>query len=274
MMDDSTLHPLRDRTTATTTNLRVSVIIPAHNEEQTLSTLIPALTKKSQSHFDMTIMVVDDHSTDDTAKVASSLGAQVAKMPKHYAQGKGEAISFGIHQAPAADIYVTCDADLRSFTVEDLVTLVNPLVERPELIMSRAAYRYQSSDGSSDSTQRVTRLMAKPLLAIFFPELSHLRSPLAGEIAFRSVVIENVRLLSGYSIDVGLLIDAFSVFGIDAIEEIEIGHKVHRHHSLEFLTQQAREVATAILFKADKLTLKEIEETRHFPFELPSIELT
>ncbi len=268
-MSDSTSYLHANPGTETGLSPKVSVIIPAHNEELGLLRLIPALMENIPS-LEMTITVVDDHSTDNTAKVADSLGAQVAKVPEEHAQGKGEAIFFGINQAPAADIYVTCDADLRSFTIEDLVMLVNPLIARPELIMSRAGYSYQSSDGTSDSTQRVTRLMAIPLLAIFFPELTRFSSPLAGEIAFRSILIEKVRLLSGFSIDVGLLIDTLLAFGIDSILEIDLGIKAHRHHALEFLTQQAREVATAILLKANKLTLKEIEETRTFPFELPS----
>ena len=248
---------------------KVSVIIPAHNEEQTLTRLIPALEQKVSRSFDITITVVDDHSTDNTSKVADGLGTNVVKVPEGHPKGKGEAIFIGICSSPDADIYVTCDADLTTFTIDHLVQLVAPLTQSNELVMSRAGYSYQTFDRDLESTQRVTRLMARPLLDIFFPALAHLRSPLAGEIAFRSVLLERVRLLSGYSVDVGLLIDTFLTFGRDSILEIDLGPKHHRHHSLELLTNQAKEVATAILLKAQKLSLKDIEALRESPFELP-----
>ena len=61
-------------------NVKISVIIPARNEEQNLPRLLQSLRSGSLQPYE--ILVVDDHSTDGTAQVAASLGAQILANPE------------------------------------------------------------------------------------------------------------------------------------------------------------------------------------------------
>ena len=58
---------------------RVSVLIPARNEERTLPNLLPALRR--QSFQPLKVIVIDDHSSDRTAAIASQAGVRVMAPP-------------------------------------------------------------------------------------------------------------------------------------------------------------------------------------------------
>jgi glucosyl-3-phosphoglycerate synthase len=63
----------------------------------------------------------------------------------------------------------------------------------------------------------VTELMARPLLAAFYPELGDIRQPLAGEFAARRDLLEQMAFCTGYAVEIGLLLDVYSAIGINAI---------------------------------------------------------
>jgi glycosyltransferase involved in cell wall biosynthesis len=83
----------------------LSIIIPAKNESQGLSLILPEIKRL---YPQAEIIVVDDASTDNTASVASSLGASVVTHP--YSKGNGAAIKTGLRQA-SGDVIVCMDAD-------------------------------------------------------------------------------------------------------------------------------------------------------------------
>lgn len=85
--------------------MRVSVVLPAKNEEEGLSRTLPALRALWP---DAEIVVSDDGSTDTTAKVAAAYGARVAGAP--YSMGNGAAIKRGA-RAATGDVLVFMDAD-------------------------------------------------------------------------------------------------------------------------------------------------------------------
>jgi glycosyltransferase involved in cell wall biosynthesis len=83
---------------------RVSIVIPAHNEEVVIGAVLDELHK---SHY-YEIIVVDDGSTDKTIEVAERHGARVVRHP--YNIGNGAAVKTGI-RAASGDIIVLMDAD-------------------------------------------------------------------------------------------------------------------------------------------------------------------
>ncbi|MHA7832988.1 MAG: glycosyltransferase family 2 protein [Algiphilus sp.] len=84
---------------------RVSVVIPAKNEALGLQSLLPALRAQLPN---AQILVVDDGSTDDTARIAREEGADVIRHP--YSKGNGAAIKTGARSAKG-NLLVFMDAD-------------------------------------------------------------------------------------------------------------------------------------------------------------------
>jgi glycosyltransferase involved in cell wall biosynthesis len=111
-----------DRTNGTAAPLggskRVSVIIPARNEEETLPLVLEDLygSIAELPNVDFEVIVVDDRSTDRTAAIAESFGARVVHTAG--ASGKGLALRRGFAEA-TGDILVMMDADY-SHRPEDL----------------------------------------------------------------------------------------------------------------------------------------------------------
>ena len=109
-------------------NIKLVVIIPALNEEATISEVIDRIPGSIDSFQDVEIIVVDDGSTDDTATLATQAGATVIRHPTN--QGVGAAFHSGLQAAlqAGADVIVNMDAD-GQFQPEDIPKLIRPIIE-------------------------------------------------------------------------------------------------------------------------------------------------
>ena len=98
---------------------RISVIIPAYNEESSIGLVLDALPQEKIHE----IIVVDNCSTDATARVAQEHGAHVVKEPR---KGYGSACLKGINELDDPDIVVFIDGDFSDFP-EEIVLLIGPI---------------------------------------------------------------------------------------------------------------------------------------------------
>jgi hypothetical protein len=94
---------------------------------------------------------------------------------------------------------------------------------------------------------RVTELTARPLINLFYPELSGLVQPLAGEMAGRREVLEAVPFFTGYGVETGLLIDILEQFGLWAIGQTDLQERVHRNQSLLSLSKMAFAIVQVVV---------------------------
>ncbi|TAN31330.1 MAG: glycosyltransferase [Actinomycetota bacterium] len=234
----------------------ITVIIPARNEQHTIGTVVSRLIDRyaTNSKCPAKIVVVDDHSTDDTALLAAESGATVlSRLGEDEPTGKAETIYEGIRQFPS-DIYALFDADVPNFD-PGWLELLCLVLEDDKHILAKGAYRRPVHNMSSNHERflqggRVTELVARPLLSLCFPELARFGQPLSGEVAFRSELAQNSPFSIGYGFDVALLIDSYLCYGIEAIEEVDLGERSHNHQDLSALSYQASQVALTILLKA------------------------
>lgn len=240
----------------------VSVCLPARNEAATLAAIIDIVTGElmagsgpdgSGPALVDELVVLDDGSTDATAAVAGAHGARVVAVDKILPElgagrGKGNVLWRSLAVA-TGDLIVWCDADVTSFRADYVTGLLAPLLDDPAIGFVKGFYDRPTA-ASGHGGGRVTELVARPLLSRFFPGLATLRQPLAGEMAGRRSVLEAVPFVQGYGVETGLVIDIANRFGFDAVVQVDLGVRRHRHQPLEALAVQATEVLQVVLDRA------------------------
>jgi glycosyltransferase involved in cell wall biosynthesis len=201
--------------------MKLFVVFPARNESKTISQCIETAKK---SKYEPEVLVVDGFSSDTTKKEAMNAGAIVIDQSEGVYPGKGRALKDGIREAirKGADYILFLDADIVNLTPGWVNQLAEPVIEK-EYDMSRGYYRRAEYDGA------VTKLVAKPLSWVFFPEISHFEQPLSGEICATAALLKDLIKSrdwpDGWGIDIWLLVEA--AMKDYQIVEVYLGTKVH-----------------------------------------------
>jgi glucosyl-3-phosphoglycerate synthase len=231
--------------------LRVSVVIPARDEEATVGHVAGTLRRRLLDRIGLVdeVLVVDADSTDATGEVAREAGARVVRQSEVLpeagtAPGKGEALWKGL-AAAAGDLLVFVDADLHDVDPRFVVGLLGPLLTDPSVGFTKATYdRPMRLDGELHAAGggRVTELLARPLLATFWPELAWLAQPLSGEYAGRRELLESLPFVRGYGVELAMLVDLADRVGVEVIAQVDLGQRVHDHQSLAALSRMASEI--------------------------------
>lgn len=230
----------------------VSVAIPARDEQATIADVVGLVVDGLVRRHGLVdeVVVVDHRSSDDTARLARRAGAVVQSaddlLAEHgVALGKGDVLWRSL-VATQGDLVVWLDADLRSFGPHYVSGLLGPLLHDPDVALVRATYE-RAYAGVSGEGGRVTELLARPVISMLFPELSHIRQPLGGEYAVRRDVAESVSFEPDYGVEMGLLLDVAAKYGVDSIAQVDLGERIHRNRPLAALREQSRQVLRAVL---------------------------
>ena len=232
----------------------VSVCLPARNEEPTVGTVVASIRSQLIESVALVdeIVVVDDHSTDQTAARARAAGARVVDastvLTDHGSgHGKGEALWKSLHES-TGNVVVWVDADIVDFDPAFVVGLLGPLLTDDGIDFVKGHYHRPEYDGVGGG--RVTELLARPLLSQFFHDLAEVAQPLSGEYAGRRSLLERLPFMAGYGVDVALLIDAAREVGVGRLAQVDLGVRHHRNRSLDELGPMALAVSQAILDRA------------------------
>jgi glucosyl-3-phosphoglycerate synthase len=235
------------------TGQSVSVVLPALNEEETVGDIVAAIRRDLMGQTPLVdeIVVVDSGSTDRTSEVAAAAGARVVHrdsiLPRIPAvPGKGEVLWRSL-LVTSGDIICFVDADLREFSSDFVLGIVGPLLTEPDVHLVKAMYDrpLTVSDGSASGTTaagqggRVTELMARPLLNMHWPQLAGFVQPLGGEYAARRSLLEQLPFPVGYGVELGMLVDALHLVGLDALAQVDVGVRKHRHQDGQALGRMA-----------------------------------
>ncbi|HZD41295.1 MAG TPA: glucosyl-3-phosphoglycerate synthase, partial [Terriglobales bacterium] len=236
--------------------ISISLGLPALNEAETVGNIIGIVKKKLFDEAPLLdeIVLIDSGSTDDTVKIAEDLGIPVYVhqeiLPNHGSRrGKGEALWKSLHVLKG-DIIAWVDTDIRNFYPGFVYGLLGPLLREPTIQYVKGFYRRPIKvEGKlvSEGGGRVTELTIRPLFNLFYPELSGMIQPLAGEYAGRRTALERVPFFTGYGVETGLLIDLFDELGLRAIAQVDLEERIHRNQTLSALSQMAFAIIQVVM---------------------------
>ncbi|GGK19503.1 glucosyl-3-phosphoglycerate synthase [Pilimelia terevasa] len=233
----------------------VSVVLPARNEQDTVGAIVATVRRQLLDRHGLVdeILVVDSRSTDATARVAAAAGATVVSQDEATRglprlDGKGDALWAGLARS-RGDLVVFLDADLREFDAAYVTGLLGPLLADPAVAYVKGFYHRPlrlAGGAEPDGGGRVTELVARPLLNMFWPELSRVVQPLSGEYAGRRAVLERLPFASGYAVETALLIDLVALVGLDALAQVDLGERHHRHQDNQALGRMSAQILHAV----------------------------
>jgi len=241
--------------------LTVSLALPALNEEETVGRVIRRLKKSLMRDIPLLdeMVLIDSNSGDRTREIARAEGIPVfihqellPGLPAR--EGKGEALWKSL-LVTRGDILIWIDTDIVNIHPRFVYGILGPLIQNPGIQFVKGYYRRPLKVGKkiqAGGGGRVTELVARPLINLFYPELSGIIQPLSGEYGARRTFLESVPFFSSYGVETGLLIDAYERHGLSAIAQVDLLERVHHNQPLEALSKMSFIILQAFLRKLEK----------------------
>jgi glucosyl-3-phosphoglycerate synthase len=231
----------------------VSVCLPARECAASVGAIVTALLDLRECGAIDEVVVLDAASEDGTAELAERAGARVlqeGELMVSYGPvlGKGDAMWRAL-SALEGQLVCFLDGDTESFSAHFAAGLLGPLVCEPGVSFVKGHYRRPFAHGGVEDGEgggRVNHLMARPALALFYPELAGVRQPLAGEVAARRELLESLPFATGYGVETAMLIDAWRKLGLDGIAQVDLDEHRNPHQSLAALSPMAGTVLATI----------------------------
>jgi glycosyltransferase involved in cell wall biosynthesis/nucleotide-binding universal stress UspA family protein len=244
-----------------TQGVTISLALPALNEEATvgkvITTLKHALMEKAPLLDE--IVLIDSNSTDRTREIAAELGVPVfihqELLPQLGARrGKGEALWKSL-LVTRGDIIVWIDTDIVNIHPRFVYGVLGPMLVDPRIQFVKGFYRRPLKVGDklqAGGGGRVTELTARPLLNLFYPELSGVIQPLSGEYGGRRSALEQLPFYSGYGVETGLLIGLYEQFGLSSIAQVDLLERIHHNQPLEALSKMSFAILQTVVRKLEQ----------------------
>ena len=246
----------------------ISLVIPTLNEESTIEYIIRKIFNELNKDFQIIdeLIIIDGNSTDNTINILNELRKEYKLLDvvfekdilKNYKckKGKGNQLWKGLYYSKG-DIVIYCDSDIKNFDIRMIYGLIGPLIttnlkfikgfyERPLILNNQA----QSNEGG-----RVTELCARPIINMFYPELSGFIQPLGGEYGGYRDILENVEYMTGYGVEVNILIEIYNKYGINIMGQVDLLKREHRHQNTNALSKMSFIIMNTILRKNKDLNL-------------------
>lgn len=241
-------------------NLTISLALPALNEAKTVGNVIQAIKTPLMDQAPVLdeIILIDSNSTDETRSIAEAMGIPVYihqdTLQQYGARrGKGEALWKSLYLT-RGDIILWIDTDIVNIHPRFIYGLIGPLLENPAVQFVKGFYRRPIKVGDqiqAGGGGRVTELTARPLLNLFFPELSGVIQPLSGEYGGRRALLERLPFASGYGVETGLLIDTLKTAGLSAIAQVDLKERIHHNQPIEALSKMSFAIIQTVMGKLE-----------------------
>ncbi len=239
----------------------ISLVLPTLNEEETIGPIVRKAIREMVGRVPLLdeILVIDSASTDRTREIAEAEGARVVQHPDVLARygsfrGKGEALWKSLYET-SGDIVVWADTDVKNWHPRMAYGTLGPLLHEPRLQYVKGYYQrpiVQEGILKEGGGGRVTELVARPLINLFYPELSGMIQPLSGEYAGRRSLLETIPFFTGYAVEIGHLIDTTERLGIEGLGQVDLERRVHRNQELEGLSRMSFVILQAVMKRLEE----------------------
>ena len=216
--------------------MRIALLIPALNEENAIARTAAVAREAIDTGLVTSATVLDGGSTDRTADIARASGIDVLHVPSlmpHLGEvlGKGDSLYRGVHSVDA-DWYVFLDADIGNIAVSHIAALVAPIATAAEsgVVFVKGGFVRVDENGTPRPVPggRVTEEVARPFLRTVSTELAALSQPLSGQVAINGEVARSLGFVTGYGVEIAMLIDVWSRSGMRGIVEADMRHIQNR----------------------------------------------
>ena len=241
--------------------LTISLVLPTLDEEETIGPIVRKAMREMVGRVPLLdeVLVIDSASTDRTREIAESEGARVVQHPDVLTRygsfrGKGEALWKSLYET-SGDIVVWADTDVRNWHPRMVYGTLGPLLHEPRLQYVKGYYQRPIVEGGvlkEGGGGRVTELVARPLINLFYPELSGMIQPLSGEYAGRRSLLESIPFFTGYAVEIGHLIDTTERLGIEGLGQVDLERRIHRNQELEGLWRMSFVILQAVMKRLEE----------------------
>ena len=242
-------------------DLSISLVLPTLNEAATIGPIVGRALQELMERVPLLdeVLVIDSASDDRTREIAAAEGARVVvhqEVLPRYGQfrGKGEALWKSVYES-TGDLIAWADTDVRNWHPRLVYGTLGPLLAESRIQYVKGYYqRPIVEDGvlREGGGGRVTELVARPLINLFFPELSGLIQPLAGEYAGRRSLLEAIPFFTGYAVEIGHLIDVAERVGLEGLGQVDLERRQHRNQELEGLSKMSFVILQAVMKRLEE----------------------
>lgn len=240
---------------------RISVCIPTLNEAETIGAIVTTIRKELMNETGLVdeFLVIDSGSGDDTREIAKAAGAtvhlssEIAPQDQGYF-GKGENLWKGL-LVSKGDVICYVDGDISNFHSGFVAGLVGPLLVDSEIDYVKAFYErplacrdeFQPSGGG-----RVSEILIRPLISLFYPQLAGIIQPLSGEYAARRSTLESLAYPTGYGVEMSHLIDLARDGKMDRVAQTDLVKRIHRNRDDDELGGMAFAILRVVLRRLER----------------------
>jgi glucosyl-3-phosphoglycerate synthase len=239
----------------------ISVCIPTLNEEATIGSIVAVLRRDLMEKTPLVdeILVIDSDSSDNTRELAEGEGATVLlsrQIAPHHGSflGKGENLWKALHAA-SGRILCYIDGDISNFHSGFITGLVGPMLVHPDIDYVKAYYERPLDRGDSTLANgggRVSEILIRPLLSLFYPELTPVLQPLSGEYAARREIFESLAFPVGYGVEIAHLIDLANSGRLPRMAQTDLIKRMHRNRDDDELGCMAFAILRVVLRRLER----------------------